>query len=371
MRDLGDIICVKIGDPLAKKIPPTEGKKGFSVTGTLLEPVPGEDIELKTGDGTVISPKNKDILVSTKVGLPRIIENGMEVDEVYQLKSVNISTGHIKFEGSVIIDGDVCEGMKVLASGDITVGGFVESAYLISGGDITISGGIIGKKQDVEDIKLSDVPMSVNIKAAGKIFAKYCQYAEIACKDLRIENQMMHSIIDVEERLWLGSEDKANGKLIAGYISAGTSVHAGTIGATAGSNTQIKFTHKLEALNKELALLEDTIEVESNKTTEMKNAINKLKKLPKDKVKPEMLNKLIATYKHHANRMGTLLNDKTLLEEKINQYMSSVYIEATEKIYHGVKLFVGDFHERTKREYGPSKMYYKERKVIIEPILHN
>jgi len=371
MRDLGDIICVKIGDPLAKKIPPTEGKKGFSVTGTLLEPVPGEDIELKTGDGTVISPKNKDILVSTKVGLPRIIENGMEVDEVYQLKSVNISTGHIKFEGSVIIDGDVCEGMKVLASGDITVGGFVESAYLISGGDITISGGIIGKKQDVEDIKLSDVPMSVNIKAAGKIFAKYCQYAEIACKDLRIENQMMHSIIDVEERLWLGSEEKANGKLIAGYISAGTSVHAGTIGATAGSNTQIKFTHKLEALNKELALLEDTIEVESNKTTEMKNAINKLKKLPKDKVKPEMLNKLIATYKHHANRMGTLLNDKTLLEEKINQYMSSVYIEATEKIYHGVKLFVGDFHERTKREYGPSKMYYKERKVIIEPILHN
>ena len=29
MRDLGDIICVKVGDPLAKKIPLTEGINGF------------------------------------------------------------------------------------------------------------------------------------------------------------------------------------------------------------------------------------------------------------------------------------------------------------------------------------------------------
>ena len=58
MRDLGDIICVRVGDPLAKKIPPTEGVKGFSVTGTPLEPTPGEDVSLNVGDGTTISPKN-------------------------------------------------------------------------------------------------------------------------------------------------------------------------------------------------------------------------------------------------------------------------------------------------------------------------
>lgn len=370
MRDLGDIICVKIGDPLAKKIPPTDGIKGFTVVGAPLEPVPGQDIELKPGEGTIISPKNNDVLVSTRVGLPRIIDNGMEVDEVYKIKNVDVSTGHIQFEGSVIIDGDVCEGMKVSASGDITIGGFVESAYLEAGGDITISSGIIGKKQEVEDVKISDITMSVNIKAKGNVFAKYCQYADIECNNLRIENQMMHSIINVEERLWLGTEEKANGKLIAGFISAGTTVHAGIIGATAGSTTIIHFKERLNKFNEKLAQLETLIAVESKKTNELKDGINKLKKLPKEKVNPDMLNKLVSTYKHHAGQMGELLNDKELLEEEINQYMCSVYIEANEKIYHGVQLYIGDFHERTKREYGPSRMRYKERKVFIDPIVN-
>ncbi|MCO4799578.1 MAG: DUF342 domain-containing protein [Colwelliaceae bacterium] len=370
MRDLGDIICVKVGEPLAKKIPPTDGIKGFSVTGTPLEPTPGEDVSLTAGDGTTLSPKNEDILVSTRVGLPRIIDNGMEVDEVYKIKNVDVSTGHIQFEGSVIIDGDVCEGMKVVASGDISIAGFVESAYLESGGDITIGSGIIGKKQDVDDIAISDIIMSVSIKSSGKVFAKYCQYADISCKDLRIENQMMHSIINVEERLWLGSEEQANGKLIAGFISAGTSVHAGTVGATAGSTTIVTFEKKLDKLQEKLAILEEKIEHESAKTTELKNASNKLKKLPKDKVNPEMLNKVLSTYQFHAGQMGKLLNEKELLEEEKSQYMSSVYIEATERIYHGVQLIVGEFHDKTKREYGPSRMIYKERKVIIDPIVN-
>lgn len=371
MRDLGDIICVQVGDPLAKKIPPTDGIKGFSVTGTPLEPTPGEDISLTVGDGTTISPKNQDILVSTRVGLPRIIDNGMEVDEVYKIKNVDVSTGHIQFEGSVIIDGDVCEGMKVVASGDISIAGFVESAYLESGGDITIGSGIIGKKQDVEDQKLSDIIMSVSIKAAGKVFAKYCQYADIACKDLRIENQMMHSIINVEEILWLGTEEKANGKLIAGFISAGNSVHAGTVGATAGSTTIITFEKRLEQLQEKLTVLEEKLEIESNATTELKEASNKLKKLPKDKVNPEVLNKVISTYKHHAGQMGKLLNKKELLEEEKSDYMASVYVEATERIYQGVQLIVGEFHDKTKREYGPSRMRYKERKIIIDPIVNS
>ena len=370
MRDLGDIICVKIGDPLAKKIPPTDGIKGFLVTGVPLEPSPGEDVALKVGDGTTLSPKNDDILLSTRVGLPRVIENGMEVDEVYQIKNVDVSTGHIQFEGSVLIDGDVCEGMKVIASGDISIGGFVESAYLESGGDITIAGGIIGKKQEVDDKHISDINMSVNIKASGKIFAKYCQYADITCSDMRIENQMMHSIIHVDEKLWVGSEEKADGKLIAGFISAGTSVHAGTVGATAGSSTIVTFEKGLNEIQEKISALEEKIDGESKKTNELKAATNKLKKLPKDKVNPEMLSKVFSTYKHHMGELGKLLNEKELIEEEKNQYMLSVFIEGTERIYHGVKLIIGEFHDKTKREYGPSRVRYFERKIIVDPIVN-
>jgi hypothetical protein len=370
MRDLGDIICVKIGDSLAQKIPNTNGVKGFSVKGVPIEPTPGQDIDLKVGEGTSLSPKNQHILISTRVGLPRVIDNGMEVDQVYQIKNVDISTGHIKFEGSVIIEGDVCEGLKVIASGDITVGGFVESAQLESGGDITISGGIIGKKQEVESLSVSDIMMSVSITAKNDVYAKYCQYADISCQNLRVENQLMHSIISVKERLWLGTEDKANGKLIAGYIRAGTSVHAGTVGATAGSVTIVTFEDKLQVLQQKMQAIESRVIAESQKTDELKAASNKLKKLPKDKVSSEMKNKVLSTYKYHANRMGEALNEKEALENEIQEYMSSVFIYASEKMYQGVKLIVGDFHDKTKRDYGPSKMIYKERKIIVEPIVN-
>ena len=323
------------------------------------------------GEGTNISPRNNNVLVSEKVGLPKLINNGMEVDEVYKIKDVTVGTGNINFTGSVIIEGDVTEGMKVIASGDITVGGFVESATLEAGGDITISGGIIGHKHDVEKTQITDVVMSVNITAKGSIFAKYGQYSQITCgQDVRIENQLLHSILDIKGRLWIGKNEQADGKLIGGYTKAGTSVSAGMIGATAGSNTIVNFEHKILKFKDELHQTEELLKEESKKTDELKAAIKKLKSLPKEKAKPEILAKVVPTYQFHAKRMGEILNDKQALEEDLQEYMASVYIEATEKLYHGVELIVGDFNDRSRREYGPTKMIYKERKILIDPIVN-
>lgn len=371
MRDLGDIICVKVGDPLAKKVPLTQGVQGYTVTATPLAPEPGNNIELVAGEGTTISPQDPNILVSGKVGLPKLINNGMEVDEVYKIKNVNVATGNINFTGSVIIDGDITEGMKVTASGDITVGGFVESATLESGGDITISGGIIGRKHDIEKNYITDITMSVNIYAKGSVYAKYAQYAQITCaQDIRIEKQLLHSILDIHGRLWVGEVDKANGKLIGGYTKAGSSVNAGMIGATAGSNTIVNFEHKILKFKNKINQVEELLKEESDKTHELKAAINKLKKLPKEKSKPEILAKIVPAYQYHANKMGEILNEKGTLEDNLQKYMASVYIEATEKLYHGVELIVGDFNDRSRREYGPSKIIYRERKILIDPIVN-
>lgn len=371
MRDLGDIVCVKVGDPLAEKVPPTPGKQGYTVTATPLSPEPGNDVDLISGEGTAISPKNENILVSKKVGLPKVIPNGMEVDEIYQIKDVNVASGNINFTGSVIIEGDVNEGMKVIASGDITIGGFVESALIESGGDVTISGGIIGRKHDIEAAKITDASMSVSVNAKGNLYAKYCQYAQINCgKDIRIENQLLHSAINVNGSLKVGSEDKSNGTLIGGSIKAGTHITAGVVGATAGSNTIVNFEHKIDKFKEQMSDVEARLKIDKDKTAELKIASDKLKKLPKDKTNPEMLAKVISTYQFHAKRMGEILLEKEDLEKTIQTYMESVYIEATEKLYHGVQLIVGDFNDRSRREYGPSRIIYKERKVHIEPLVN-
>ncbi|PCH97949.1 MAG: hypothetical protein COB83_00600 [Gammaproteobacteria bacterium] len=371
MRDLGDIICVKVGDPLVEKVPLTPGKQGYTVTATPLSPEPGNDVDLISGEGTAISPKNENILVSQKVGLPKVIPNGMEVDEIYQIKDVTVASGNINFTGSVIIEGDVNEGMKVIASGDVTIGGFVESAMIESGGDVTITGGIIGRKHDIEATKITDVNMSVSVNAKGSLYAKYCQYAQINCgKDIRIENQLLHSLIKVNGCLKVGTEEKSNGTLIGGFIKVGSHVTAGIVGATAGSNTIVSFEHKINKLKEQMLDIESRLKIDKDKTTELKAASDKLKKLPKGKTNPEMLAKVISTYQFHAKSMGAILLEKEKQEKTLQTYMESVYIEATEKLYHGVQIFVGDFNDRSRREYGPSRVIYKERKIHIDPIVN-
>lgn len=371
MRDLGDIVCVKIGEPIAKKVPFTQGREGFTVTATPLIPEPGNDVSLVSGDGTAISKKNENILISKKVGLPKIIPNGMEVDDIYKIKNVTVASGNINFTGSVIIEGDVNEGMKVIASGDITIGGFVESALIESGGDVTISGGIIGRKHDIEKTKITDLNMSVSVNAKGSIYAKYCQYAQLNCgKDIRIENQLLHSQINVNGYLKIGTEEKSNGTLIGGFIQAGSYVTSGILGATAGSNTIISFDHKIKKLKAEMEDIESRLLIDNEKTAELKVASDKLKKLPKDKTNAQMLTKVISTYQFHARRMGDILFEKEKQEQLIQTYMESIYIEATEKMYHGVQLIVGDFNDRSRRDYGPSRMFYKDRKIHIDPLLH-
>ena len=142
------------------------------------------------------------------------------------------------------------------------------------------------------------------------------------------------------------------------------------IGATAGSNTVVNFEHKILKFKDELNQVDDLLKDESKTTDELKAAIKKLKSLPKEKAKPEILAKVVPTYQFHAKRMGEILNDKEALENSLQEYMASVYIEATEKLYHGVELIVGDFKDRSRREYGPSKMIYQERKILIEPIVN-
>jgi uncharacterized protein (DUF342 family) len=210
----------------------------------------------------------------------------------------------------------------------------------------------------------------VSISAKGKIFAKHCQYAEInSGSDTRIENQVMHSILDVGGNLWVGTEDKANGKLIGGSIKAGNNVRAGIIGASAGSHTTINFERRMLAFSAELAEIDELLQLDSAKTDELKALTTKLKKLPKNASDPSVLAKVTATYQFHAKRMGQILSEKEVAEERMQSYMGSVYVEATEKLHDGVTLTLGIFNDRSRRQYGPSRMIYKDRKIIIDAIV--
>ena len=211
--------------------------------------------------------------------------------------------------------------------------------------------------------------MSVNIKAGGKVYAKYSQYADIACDSLRVEKQVMHNIIRVDKSLWVGNKDRANGKLIAGYTSAGEFVSAGIIGATAGSFTIITFSDKMNDYLQRIKQIDHAIKTETDQSNELRVAATKLKSLPKEKAKPELLTKVAANYKYHIEKITELVFEKESLDEILQEYMNNVFVEANERVYHGVQVTIGEFQEKSLREYGPSRFKYKERKVHISPLV--
>ena len=151
MKDLGAIITVKPGTPLMQRIAATQGEDGYTVFGDIIPASPGKELELQPFEGTKIDPTNPNLLIADCKGVPVALPRGMRVDDVLCFDNVDVSTGHIDFDGSVIISGDIKDGMRVKAKGDITVLGFVESGIVQSESAVTIVLGAIGRNRESEE----------------------------------------------------------------------------------------------------------------------------------------------------------------------------------------------------------------------------
>ena len=115
--------------------------------------------------------------------------------------------------------------------------------------------------------------------------------------------------------------------------------------------------------------IDHAIKTETDQSNELRVAATKLKSLPKEKAKPELLTKVAANYKYHIEKITELVFEKESLDEILQEYMNNVFVEANERVYHGVQVTIGEFQEKSLREYGPSRFKYKERKVHISPLV--
>ncbi|MGX5913293.1 DUF342 domain-containing protein [Aliidiomarina sp. Khilg15.8] len=243
MRDLGEIVSVQPGTPILRRVACSAGSVGFTVRGAALEPTPGNDRPLQADVGTEICSDDPDVLLATRHGLPCIVDNTAHVDDVLTMRKVDATTGHVDYDGSVIVQGNVGPGMRVRADGDITINGYVDSAHIEALGNITVTKGVIGQQTDV-DMEHDEhyIPdHSTHVKAAGSIWVSYSQYATLeADHGIIVDKQLTHCHVISRGTVSIGGEGKdARGKLIGGIVETSTHVYAGQIGAPAGAKTRI------------------------------------------------------------------------------------------------------------------------------------
>jgi predicted RNA-binding protein Jag len=127
------------GAILAVKTPAEPGVPGMDVFGQTINPAPVKDVDIKVGEGVVLSDDGLQAVAAVS-GLPSLQGGVIRVKEVFELPGdADVSTGNITMPGDIIVRGNVLENVKVQShSGSIVVHGLVSGATLRTRGSITV-----------------------------------------------------------------------------------------------------------------------------------------------------------------------------------------------------------------------------------------
>ncbi|SFQ00116.1 hypothetical protein SAMN05444406_10911 [Caldicoprobacter faecalis] len=143
MMDHTIIPTVKVGEILAEKVVPAiPGMDGMTVTGEVIKARPAQEAVFKAGKGAMLLDNNR--IVATIPGRPVLEKGVVSVHPVLTVPSdVNVDTGNIRFDGDVVVKGDVKDGLKVIAGGDIIIYGNCYHATIKAGRNVEIHGKVI------------------------------------------------------------------------------------------------------------------------------------------------------------------------------------------------------------------------------------
>ncbi|MFQ2100167.1 DUF342 domain-containing protein [Aeromonas sanarellii] len=361
MRDLGTLLTVKAGAALMRRHPATQGADGFTVTGQVLPARSGKESAMTAGEGTCLSPEDPDLLLATRPGLPCQERAGMRVDEVLSVKQVDIRHGHVEFEGSLLVTGDVMPGMRVKTSGDVVIGGFVEGGYIESGGTITVRNGIIGRKQGEDDYLC-------HLNAGGEIHASYAQYARLeADGDIQILSQLSHCYCRSGQDLKVGDSAMRKGHLIGGVNIANRLIMAPVLGASAANRTRLQILGGYFSQKEQELALRQRKQACREQIDKLQDLILRLLQLPGDKRNPETLQKIKALRTRQLDESRSLDEQLVEVQQALQALMANMDIIATQRLFPGVEVEMAHHHNRVDIEHGPIHFAIREDQLQLTP----
>jgi uncharacterized protein (DUF342 family) len=137
---------VKQGQTIAVKKPPVPGTAGVAVTGASILPPRPKDPILRAGKGAVLREQDGMVLCIAEIaGCPMYAEESgtVSVDPVLTHRGdVDMASGNLRSSGSIAITGQVTEGMKVEAEGNLDISGAVTEATAKAWGSIRVLGNV-------------------------------------------------------------------------------------------------------------------------------------------------------------------------------------------------------------------------------------
>ena len=352
-------IPVKAGQVLVTKIPPEQGIDGRSVKGEVI-PSLGDDVELPAGRNVTVSEDGLKLMAAIDGSAYRQ-QDKIHVDKVLQIKGdVSYGTGNVKFNGPVVIEGDVRSGFRVEARDSIVINGNVEAAHIYSQqGDVTINYGVVGKNR-------------AKILAGGNLTCGFIQDATVGVRgELNVQHYVINSSVSVGGMITVKGEE---GQIRGGSLTSEKGIVATIVGSPRNIYTELKIIGsgpnssqrklwELSRLRTDLTLRYSTLEKRFRFLALLKKEV---KELSKERLAE--LTYLGGELKRLKNRLMQLDDEEIVLQKEAakERLLKEVVIEG--KLYPNVHIEINGLGFQSDEMLEGVKIYRFKDELIVESL---
>lgn len=362
--NLNLIQCVNEGDLLAKYFEKVDGTDGKTVTGKVLFADKVKNLPPLRGKGFTTS---EDLIeyYAAYDGKVELSMGCIVVSKISTIPSdVGVGVGNLDVKGDLEIMGSVLTGMKVKATGNITISGLVEAAEVVAGKNILIKGGVLGGGK-------------ARIEAGGNIFAQFVENAEIISGDCVQANSIVNSIVTAYNDInvygktssIVGGSLKANHMIRTKNIgSAGQIITRVEVGVDRSVVASIKHMEiQLEEEEEELGKVKKAMELLTAKPDEsremmllltrtkidIKARMQELRNTIKDTSARIELARTAEIIAEEMAHQGTIISIDGMMMKIEDDYEKIVFIRRGDKVLS--KMYVEDDYDKVEER--PSKLF--------------
>ena len=334
-KDLNLFVLAKENQTLAIRIPQTKGTPGKNILGEVVPAQNGRPCPMPEGRNTKVVGEHR--LIATVNG--QIVDKGahISVDPRLEIKGgVGVQTGDIEFDGTIQIKGDVEQGFKVKATGDIDIKGSVNGSE-VSGRNVYISGGITGADR-------------AKVFAEHDVRTAFAENAVIeAGNDIFISDIALHSQLRAGKRIIM--EDK-HGQITGGHAVAGEMVSVKVIGNSSFVVTKVSVGVDPN-LQKEYQALRKSYKESKKRLTHITQTLNTLSKIDINKLPKSRVESINALTRSQFPLAGQIKRDEKRILEIETQLtnMKNGKIRVSNIIYPGTRLSVNSVLKSIQSEY--------------------
>lgn len=248
---LGKIELAETGQLLAtyhRAIPATDGTDIF---GNTTPTEKARELSPLKGKGFVVTPDGKEYYASTEGKISYSpTDHQLSITPVYIIEgNVDNATGDIRFNGDVLVKGNVFANTTIRTTGNITVNGHVETANLYAGKNVILKNGMQGAGTGT-------------IHAKGQVMAKFLEQTIVAAGGNVSANAILNCTIESGTEIIVSGN---RGTIIGGSTKAVEKITAFALGNRVGVKTKLivgfekEFKEIIALSDSELASAKDSL----------------------------------------------------------------------------------------------------------------